>query len=94
MAIKPLFDKVVLKQSKMEEKTSSGLLLPTSTQEKPEIAEVIAVGPGAKFKDQEIKMEVKVGDKVIYSKFGGTQIKYEGEDLIIISQADILAVIE
>ena len=90
MKLTPLGDRVVLKQLEAETKTKSGIVLTTATQEKPQEAEVIAVGPGT----EDVKMEVSVGQKVIYSKYAGTEVKYEGEDYIIVKQDDILAIVE
>ena len=94
MTIKPLFDKIVVKALEAEEKTASGLYLPTSAQEKPQVAEVVAVGPGGLIDGKEVKMEVKVGDQVIYSKYSGTEVKIDDEEVIIVKQSDILAVVE
>jgi len=94
MALRPLGDRIVIKQVEKEETTKSGIVLPGSAQEKPQIAEVIAVGPGGVVDGKEVKMEVKPGDKVIYSKYAGTEVKYDGEEYIIIRQSDVLAVIE
>ncbi|MBZ4665307.1 co-chaperone GroES [Mahella sp.] len=94
MALKPLGDRIVIKQVEKEETTKSGIVLPGTAQEKPQIAEVIAVGPGGIVDGKEVKMEVKPGDKVIYSKYAGTEVKYDGEEYIIIKQSDVLAVIE
>ena len=88
--IKPLGDRVVIKKVEAEEKTVGGLILTSSAKEMPQMAEVMAVGPGTK---DEV-MELKVGDKVIFSKYGGTDVKYEGEEYTIMRQAEILAVIE
>ena len=88
MTIKPLADRVLIKRLDAEEKTASGIVLPGSAQEKPQMAEVIAVGPGK----ADVKMEVKKGDKVIFSKYGGNEIKVDGETFILISQEDILAI--
>ena len=77
-----------------EEKTKSGIVLPTQSKEKPQEAEVIAVGPGGKVKGEEIEMMVKPGDRVIYSKYSGTEVKFDGETYIIIRQSDILAIVE
>ena len=93
MKLVPLFDRVVLKQLVAEETTKSGIVLPGQAKEKPQQAEVIAVGPGV-VDGKEIKMQVKPGDKVIYSKYSGTEVKVEEEDYIIVKQNDILAVIE
>ena len=92
--IKPLEDRVLIKMKEGEETTKSGIILATNTQEKPQIAEVIAIGPGGNVDGNNIEMHVKVGDNVIVSKYAGTQIKYEGEDYLIVKQSDILAVIE
>lgn len=94
MKLVPLGDKVVIKQMEAEEKTKSGIVLPTQSKEKPQEAEVIAVGPGGMVDGKEIKMQVKAGDKVIYSKYSGTEIKIDGETLIIVRQGDILAIVE
>ena len=90
----PLGDRVVLKQEEAEETTKSGLILTTSAQEKPQEAEVIAVGPGGMVDGKEVTMQVKPGDKVIYSKYAGNEVKLEGEEYIIVRQNDILAVVE
>ena len=89
-----LGDRVVLKQVEAEETTKSGLILTTSAQEKPQEAEVIAVGPGGMVDGKEVTMQVKPGDKVIYSKYAGNEVKLEGEEYIIVRQNDILAVVE
>ena len=94
MKLVPLADRVVLKQLVAEETTKSGIVLPGQNKEKPQQAEVIAVGPGGVVDGKEIKMEVKVGDKVIFAKYGGMEVKYEGEVYTILSQRDIMAVIE
>ncbi|MCL2873913.1 MAG: co-chaperone GroES [Defluviitaleaceae bacterium] len=94
MKLKPLGDRVVIKQLDAEEKTKSGIVLPTQSQEKPLQAEVVAVGAGGVIDGKEIKMEVKVGDKVIYSKYAGTEIKVENVEYIIVKQNDILAIVE
>ena len=94
MKLVPLFDRVVLKQLVAEETTKSGLILTTSAQEKPQEAEVIAVGPGGMVDGKEVTMQVKPGDKVIYSKYAGNEVKLEGEEYIIVRQNDILAVVE
>lgn len=94
MSIKPLGDRVVIKRLEAEEKTKSGIVLTASAQEQPQMAEVLAVGPGGLVDGKEVKMEVKKGDNVIFSKYAGTEIKYEGEELIIVSQKDILAVVK
>ena len=94
MNIKPLGDRVVLKQLVAEETTKSGIVLTGQAKEKPQEAEVIAVGPGGVVEGKEIKMEVSVGQKVIYSKYAGTEVKLDGEEFIIVRQSDILAVVE
>ena len=94
MKIIPLGDKVVIKQMEAEEKTKSGIVLPAQSKEKPQEAEVIAVGPGGMVDGKEVKMQVKVGDKIIYSKYSGTEIKIDGETLIIVRQNEILAIVE
>lgn len=92
--IKPLLDRVVLKLIEAEETTKSGILLASSSKEKPHIARVVAVGPGGTVDGKEIKMQLNIGDKVIFSKYAGTEVKYEEEDYIIVRQDDILAVVE
>ena len=94
MKLVPLGDRVVLKQLEAEQTTKSGIVLPGQEKEKPQQAEVIAVGPGGVVEGKEVKMEVKTGDKVIYSKYAGTEVKLEDEKFIIVKQSDILAVIE
>jgi len=94
MKLLPLGDRVVLKQLEAEETTKSGIILTTSAQEKPQEAEVIAVGPGTVVDGKEVKMEVSVGQKVIYSKYAGTEVKLDGDEYIIVKQNDILAVVE
>ncbi|MCR4903184.1 MAG: co-chaperone GroES [Butyrivibrio sp.] len=94
MKLTPLGDRVVLKQLAAEETTASGIVLPGAEKEKPQQAEVIAVGPGGVVDGKEVKMEVKVGDNVIYSKYSGTEVKLEDVTYIIVRQSDILAVIE
>lgn len=94
MNIKPLGERVVIKKVDAEEKTKSGIVLPGQAQEKPQVAEVLAVGPGGYVDGKEIKMEVKVGDKVIFPKYSGTEIKIDGEELTIIEQSKLLAIIE
>ena len=90
MKLVPLGDRVVLKQFEAEETTKSGIILASKSQEKPQEAEVVAVGPGT----EDVKMEVSVGQKVIYSKYAGTEVKLDGEEYIIVKQNDILAVVE
>ncbi|OPJ55999.1 co-chaperone GroES [Alkalithermobacter paradoxus] len=94
MKIKPLADRVVIKKLEAEEKTKSGIVLPGSAKEQPQMAEVVEVGPGGVVEGKEIKMEVKVGDKVIFSKYAGTEVKLEGQEYTILRQNDILAVVE
>ena len=94
MKLVPLGDRVVLKQLEAEETTKSGIVLPGQAQEKPQQAEVIAVGPGVVVDGKEVKMEVATGNKVIYSKYAGTEVKLDGEEYIIVKQNDILAIVE
>lgn len=94
MKLVPLGDKVVLKQLVAEETTKSGIVLPGQAKEKPQQAEVIAVGPGAEVDGKLVPMQVKVGDKVIYSKYVGSEVKLEDEEFVVVKQADILAIIE
>ncbi len=94
MTLVPLGDIVVLKQLEAEETTKSGIVLPGQAQEKPQQAEVMAVGPGGMVDGKEVKMEVAVGDKVIYSKYAGTEVKMDGTEYIIVKQNDILAVVK
>ncbi|ABR47058.1 chaperonin Cpn10 [Alkaliphilus metalliredigens QYMF] len=94
MNIKPLGDKVVIKKVEAEDKTKSGIVLPGSAKEQPQMAEVVAVGPGGVVEGKEIIMELKVGDKVIFSKYAGTEVKLDGEEYTILRQNDILAVVE
>ena len=94
MKLVPLGDRVVLKQLVAEETTKSGIVLPGQNKEKPQQAEVVAVGPGGTIDGKEVKMEVRVGDNVIYSKYAGTDVKIEEEEFIIVKQSDIQAVIQ
>ena len=94
MTIKPLADRVVIKMEEAEETTKSGIVLAGAAKEKPQIANVIAVGPGGMVDGKEVNMYVKVGDKVITSKYSGTEVKLDGEDFTIVAQSDILAVVE
>jgi len=94
MTIKPLGDKVVIKKLKAEETTKSGIILASAAQEKPQVAEIIAVGPGGVIAGNEIKMEVTVGQKVIIRDYAGTTVKLDGEEVIIVRQEDILAIVE
>ena len=93
MKLSPLGDKVVLKQLEAEE-TTAGIVLPGNAQEKPQQAEVIAVGPGGVVDGKEVKMQVSVGDKVIYSKYAGTEVKLGDEEFIVVRQNDIVAIVE
>ena len=90
MTVKPLGDRVLIKRLEAEEKTKGGIILTSAAKEQPQMAEVLAVGPGT----EDVKMEVKAGDKVIFSKYAGTEIKTDGEEFIIMSQKDILAIVE
>ena len=92
--IKPLQDRVVVKMIENEETTKSGIILSSGAKEKPQIAEIIEVGPGGEVDGKTIKMYVKKGDKVIVSKYAGTEVKYDGEEYIIVKQDDILAIVE
>ena len=94
MKLVPLGDRVVLKQLEAEETTKSGIVLPCQAQEKPQQAEVVAVGPGGVVDGKEVKMEVAVGDQVIYSKYAGTDVKLNEEEYIIVKQSDILAIVK
>ena len=94
MTLKPLSDRVVIKMVEAEETTASGIILTGSAKEKPQIAEVLAVGPGGVVDGKEVVMQVKVGDRVITSKYSGTEVKIDGEELIVVRQNDILAVVE
>ena len=94
MKLVPLFDKVVLKQLVAEEPTKSGIVLPGAAKEKPQQAEVIAVGPGGVVDGKEVVMQVKAGDTVIYSKYSGTEVELDDEKYVIVKQSDILAVVE
>ena len=94
MTIKPLADRVVLKMVEMEETTKSGIILAGAAKEKPQIAEVVAVGPGGVVDGKDVIMEVEVGDHVIMSKYAGTEVKMDGQELIIVRQSDILAIVD
>ena len=94
MKLKPLADRVVIKSTEAVETTKSGIVLPGSAKEKPQVAEVVAVGPGGMVDGKEVSMLVKEGDKVIYSEYAGTKVKMDGEEVIIVRQADILAIVE
>ena len=94
MKLKPLSDRVVIKMTEAEENTASGIFLASTAKEKPQVAEVLAVGPGGIVDGKEVQMQVKVGDKVITSKYSGTEVKIDGEELIIVRQNDILAIVD
>ena len=94
MTLKPLFDRVVIRNIETEEVTKGGILLTSAAKEKPQMAEVLAVGPGGVVDGKEIGMVVKVGDKVVYSKYAGTEVKLDGQEVIIVKQSDILAIVE
>ena len=94
MTIKPVFDKVVIKAIETDEKTASGIVLPGAAKEKPQLARVIAVGPGGTIDGNDVKMQVKVGDTVLYSKYAGSEFKIDGEEVVIVSQSDILAIVD
>ena len=93
MNIKPLGDRVVIKPLDQEEKTKSGIVLPGQAKEQPQMAEIVAVGPGEVVDGKHVEMEVKVGDVVIFTKYAGTEIKYEGQEYTIMSQRDIHAIV-
>ena len=94
MNIKPLFDRVVIKMVEAEETTKSGIILAGSAKEKPQLAEVVAVGPGGVVDGKEITMQVKAGDRVLISKYAGTEVKLDGQEYTILRQSDILAIVE
>ena len=94
MKLKPLGDRVVVKQFAAEEKTKSGIVLPGTAKEKPQEAEVVAVGPGGIVDGEKVEMQVAVGDKVIYSKYSGTDVKIDDVEYIIVKQGDILAIVD
>ena len=94
MKLKPLADRVVIKMLESEETTKSGIILTGNAKEKPQVAEVLAVGPGGNVDGKEIVMYVKAGDKVITSKYAGTEIKLDGEELMVVKQGDVLAIVE
>ena len=93
MNIKPLADRVVIKMLEAEETTKSGIILTSAAQQKPQVAEIVAVGPGGLVDGKEVTMEVKVGDKVLTSKYAGTEVKVDGEEYTILRQSDILAIV-
>ena len=94
MTVKPLGDRVVIRNCEAEETTKSGIILTSAAKEKPQMAIIIAVGPGGNVDGKEITMHVKAGEKVIYSKYAGTEVKIDGEELIIVRQSDILAIVD
>ncbi|MBE5777116.1 MAG: co-chaperone GroES [Clostridiales bacterium] len=94
MNVKPLGDRVVIKNVEQEETTKSGIVLPGAAKEKPQMAKVLAVGPGGMVDGKEVKMEVEVGQTVIYSKYAGTEVKLDGQEIILVRQSDILAIVE
>ena len=94
MKLRPLLDKVVLKRVEAQETTRAGIILPDSAKEKPEVFEIIAVGPGGIVDGKEVVMTLKAGERVIAAKYAGTQVKLEGEEYTVISQSDVLAVVE
>ncbi|MCL2674226.1 MAG: co-chaperone GroES [Defluviitaleaceae bacterium] len=94
MKLKPLGDRVVIKQLEAEEKTKAGIILAGAAKEKPQEAEIVAVGPGGMVDGKEVTMHVKPGDRVIYSKYAGTEVKIENDEFIIVRQSDILAIVE
>lgn len=95
MKIRPLADRVVIKMLESEETTKSGIVLPGTAKEKPQVAEVVAVGPGTVLDNgKEIKMEVKVGDRVLMSKYAGTEVKFDGQEYTVLKQSDILAIVD
>ena len=94
MKLQPLMDRVVVKQVETEEVTKGGLILTSAAKEKPQFAEVIAVGPGGMVDGKEVAMVVKAGDKVVYSKYAGTEVKLENEEFVILKQSDILAIVK
>ena len=94
MTIKPLLDRVLIQMTEAEETTKSGIVLASASQEKPQIAQVVAVGPGGIVDGKEVEMYIKPGDKVIASKYAGTEVKVDGEEYTIVRQSDILAIVE
>ena len=94
MQLKPLFDKVVIKKSEVEETTKVGIILTGSAKEKPDVYEVVAVGPGGSFDGKEVKMVLSVGDRVIVGKYSGTEVKLDGVEYTVVAQSDILAVVQ
>lgn len=94
VSIKPLEDRVVIKQVEAEQTTSSGLVIPDTAQEKPQEGEVVAVGPGRMSGDKRVPLDVSVGDRVLYSKYGGTEVKYGADEFLVLSVKDVLAIVE
>ncbi|SMC23022.1 chaperonin GroES [Clostridium acidisoli DSM 12555] len=94
MKIRPLGDRVVIKRLEAEETTKSGIVLPGAAKEKPQMAEVVAVGPGGYVDGKEIKMELKAGDRIFFSKYSGTEVKLDGEEYLILKQDDVLGIVE
>lgn len=94
MVIKPLGERIVIKMLETEETTKSGIVLPGSAKEKPQVAEVVAVGPGGVVDGEFVEMELTVGDKILISKYAGTEVKVDGEELTILKQSDVLAIVE
>ena len=94
MTVKPLFDKVVVKLTEKEETTKSGFILPSASQEKSQTSVVVAVGPGGLVDGNQVEMQVKVGDKVLFAKYSGSEFKINGEEFTILRQSDILAIVE
>lgn len=94
MKIKPLFDRIVIESMNSEDKTKSGIVLLAKDQEKPQMAKVIAVGPGGLIDGKDIVMQLKVGDKILYSKYAGSEFKIDGKDVTIMRQSDVLAIVE
>ena len=94
MTMKPLGDRVVIKNIEAEETTKGGIILAGAAKEKPVMAEVVAIGPGGMVDGKEVKMQVKVGEKVIYSKYAGTEVKLDDEEYVVVRQSDILAIVE
>jgi len=94
MKLKPLADRVVVVSIENEEVVKGGIVLPTAAKEKPQMAEIVAVGPGGVVDGKEVKMYVKPGDKVIYSKYAGTEVKLDGKEYLIVRQSDVLAIVE
>ena len=94
MKIRPLYDRIVVKRIEQQEKLQGGLYIPDSAKEKPQEGEVVAVGPGRWEDGQRVPLDVKVGDKVIYSKYGGTEVKVEGDEYLVLSGRDVLAIVK